>query len=266
MSKLIYFPEYIKLDKEVKTLSDTLCERVLTRDELRHVICPNIESEYMLILGSLEYKLYETECECLRAKRKCELLQVKVNRQEAINLFEIEKKLDAEFEEYQKRLEEKMNSVNEALERKYAEKLSDQETKEFKALYRKIVKMLHPDVNPDITVAQRRMFENAVEAYKRGDLLTLRIIGEMVRNSEKHFSEDGIMETLQREKAKLEYLVKQVENEINEIKSAFPYNVKDILEDPEQTEGRKEELEAAIKGYEEMLRQYKARIDKLTGE
>ena len=33
-------------------------------------------------------------------------------------------------------------------------------------LYRKIVKALHPDINPEVTEAQVQLFDNAVAAYK----------------------------------------------------------------------------------------------------
>lgn len=41
--------------------------------------------------------------------------------------------------------------MNYALKRSKAKVLSDEGNKELKKLYRKIVKALHPDINPDVS-------------------------------------------------------------------------------------------------------------------
>lgn len=80
-------------------------------------MCKNIETNYMLKLGGLEYKAYEAQCEALRLKRKPELIQARKNRQEKIILSMIDAILDAEFAEYQAKLNEQIEKVNDALER-----------------------------------------------------------------------------------------------------------------------------------------------------
>lgn len=180
---VIVLPDFEKLKNEVERMRTELSMLLLERDELQFVICKNIETEYMLKLGSIEYRAYEAQCLSLRLKRKIELIQAKKNRQEKVIISAIEETLDIEFAEYQKRLDEQINKMNDALKRSKAEVLTDEENKELKKLYRKIVKALHPDINPDVSQAQVQLFDNAVSAYKNGDLNTLRIIGEMVGNS-----------------------------------------------------------------------------------
>lgn len=70
--------------------------------------------------------------------------------------------------------------MNEALQWKESDALSESDSKELKMLYRKLVKILHSDMNPERTDAQRELFEHAVTAYKNGDLATLRMIDAMV--------------------------------------------------------------------------------------
>lgn len=175
---VIVFPDFEKLKNEVERMRNELSMLLLERDELQFVICKNIETEYMLKLGSIEYRAYEAQCLSLRLKRKIELIQVKKNRQEKVIISAIEETLDIEFAEYQKRLDEQINKMNDALKRSKAEVLTDEGNKELKKLYHKIVKALHPDINPDVSQAQVQLFDNAVSAYKNGDLNTLRIIGE----------------------------------------------------------------------------------------
>ena len=98
---LIVFPEFEKLLEEVKRLRTEFSMLLLEKEELQYVICKNIETAYMLALGSLEYKAYEMECELLRLHRKIELIQMRINRQEKIDLTAIEQTLDDEFIAYQ---------------------------------------------------------------------------------------------------------------------------------------------------------------------
>ena len=76
-SNVIVFPDFEKLKSEVEKKRTELSMLLLERDELQFVICKNIETEYMLKLGSIEYKAYEAQCAALRLKRKIDLIQAK---------------------------------------------------------------------------------------------------------------------------------------------------------------------------------------------
>ena len=97
MSDIIISPEYAKLVEEIKQLKEDIVNLYEERDELTYHICKNIETEYMSKIGILEYKLYEFQCKILRIKRKIELYQIKINRQESPNEEEIEKELEDEY-------------------------------------------------------------------------------------------------------------------------------------------------------------------------
>lgn len=217
----------------------------------------------MLKLGSIEYKAYEAQCAALRLKRKIDLIQAKKNRQEKIIISAIEETLDEEFAEYQKQLDEQIDKVNAAIKRSKAEVLSDEENKELKKLYRKIAKALHPDINPDVSEAQVQLFDNAVSAYKSGDLGTLRIISEMVGNNPLPEQHKDAMTQLVEERERLEGLLESIRESIENIKSEYPYTMKDILEDTKKTEQKKQELESVIEQYNELISIYKAKIEEM---
>lgn len=262
-SNIIEFPDFQKLKNHVERLRTELSMILLERDELRFVICKNIETAYYLKLGGLEHKAYEAQCTVLRLKRKIELVQARINRQEKVIISEIESVLDDEFAEYQDRLNEQIDKMNEALLRSKAECLTDEESKELKKLYRNVVKQLHPDVNPNISEAQARLLENAVAAYKSGDLETLRIIDEMV-GEHKVFTEakDAVSE-LKEEKERLEKMLSLIRESILEIKSHYPYTMKKIVEDAEQETKRRQELQSILNQYNEMIVVYKERLDEI---
>ena len=206
---------------------------------------------------------YEAQCAALRLKRKIELIQAKKNRQEKVIISAVEETLDNEFAEYQKQLDEQIDKMNDALKRSKAEVLSDEDNKELKKLYRKIVKALHPDINPDVSEAQVQLFDNAVSAYKNGDLGTLRIIGEMVGNNPLPEQHKDAMTQLVEERERLQGLLKSIRDSIENIKSEYPYPMKDILEDTEKTEQKKQELESILEQYNELISIYKAKIEEM---
>lgn len=260
---VIVFPDFEKLKSEVEKMRTELSMLLLERDELQFVICKNIETEYMLKLGSIEYKAYEAQCAALRLKRKIELIQAKKNRQEKVIISAIEETLDTEFAEYQKQLNEQIDKMNDAVKRSKAEVLSDEDNKKLKKLYRKIVKALHPDINPDVSETQVDLFDNAVQAYKNGDLGTLGIIGEMVGNSPLPEQHKDALTQLNEEKERLQNLLKAIRDSIEQIKSEYPYTMKEIIEDEEQTEQKKKELENILSQYNELISIYKAKIKEM---
>ena len=199
----------------------------------------------------------------LRLKRKVELIRIKINRQEMVSISDIEKILDGEFAEYQKKLQEQIDKMSAALERSRSKFLSEDETKELKTLYRMIVKALHPDLHPESSEAQIRLFQNAVDAYENGDLNTLRIIKEMVEDAVlSEYKENGIV-VLQREKARLETMIKHIKGQIGEIRNSYPYNLKSILQSEKLMAEKKAELEDTISRLQEMTGFYDQQIKEM---
>lgn len=261
--EVILFPDDEKLKEEVEKLRAELSMLVLERDELRLVECKNLEMEYMLALGGLEYKTYKAECQALRLKRKLELIQVKINRQEKPSVMDIEHQLDNEFEKYQEKLNEELNKMNDALERSKGELLSAADTKELKKKYHSIVKLLHPDLHPELSKAELQMFDNAVNAYKNGDLQTIRIIDEMLSGTEKTEDEQDSAVYLAKERERLSNLLQAIKDNIAEIKQRYPYTEKELLSSQEKLDARKADIEDMLHQYEDMIEAYSTKIKEM---
>lgn len=262
--KIIILPEYEELTEEVKKLRVKVPILLQERDTLIAVDCQNIKMKYMLLVGTLECQAFQEECDCRRTKCKMELIQEKINRREKITIEKIEIVLDEEFEEYQVRMDQKLHELNQMLERSKGKLLSDEETKELKDMYYRIVKALHPDMHPDISEEQKDLFLKAVDAYKNGDLITMRMINESVADP-KELEKHDTLQGLKDEKDRLEMLVGLVKDDIKEIIESFPYNVKDMIDDDEWVEAQREALQSIIDGWKERNESYCARISEMIG-
>ena len=260
---IMLFPEFVTLQAEIEKLHTEMSMLLLERDELKYVECKNIEMKYMLTLGVLEYKAFELHCAMLRLKRKIELVQAKKNRQEKISVSAIDKLLDEEFAEYQEKLNEQINKMNAALERGKGEVLSAEETKELKSLYRTVVKALHPDIHPNVSEAQIKLFHNAVTAYENGDLNALRIIKEMVSEPTLPEPSENGLTILMKEKELLTKTLDLIKEQITEIKNSYTYNLKPIVQSEELTAEKKADLEDTITQLQEIVEAYKTSIKEM---
>lgn len=265
MDTLILFPEYEQTKLAVEKLRTELSMLMLERDELLFVTCKNIEMQYMLKVGGLEYKAYEAQCAMLRAKRKCELLQARRNRQEEVDMVGIEAILDEEFAAFRQRLEEQLGRMNAALARSRLEVLTGDEAKTLKKLYRQAVKALHPDLHPELTEQQLALFRQAVTAYENGDLASLRVIAELLPAPPDTEDGPGTLAALRQEASRLKDLLQSVKDDITAIKGRFPYTEKGFINDEARVAARRAELTALIDLYHRAAEQYKTRLQELLG-
>lgn len=269
MADIMEFKGKIELKDDIKALREELVRLVEERDNLIYTACPNIKMRYMLEAGYLEYKLYELSLNYQRLKRKKELIQAKVYKEEKISVIEIDEILDKEFEKYKEDLEEKLNEVNESIKRSEGEFLSDVESEDLKDMYRKVVKKLHPDLNPEVTEAEKELFVRAVEAYKAGDVASMKLIYVVSGADEEKKDDDTKLKTLldmAEEKARLEKLIENIKKNMDEIKSRFPYTLKIYLDDEELMKKKQDELNESIKDYENAIKDLEEAIAKLMEE
>lgn len=263
--KIILLPQIADLKTEIEKLGIELSLLVLERDTLVFVECRNIEMKYMLELGHLEVKSFELECEYLRLRRKSELIRAKLNRQEQVDLKEIEKELDKEFASFKIELERRISDVEKAVKWKNLDRLSPENDKEIKNLYRKIVKSLHPDLHPKQTEREKDLFFVAVKAYKNADLESIRIIYYLIENKEEDRLEINSIVELEKEKQRLKSSIENINKNMEEIRNSYPYNLKKILHDENEVSRRKEELEKIFETYKKYVEIYKEEISKMVG-
>ena len=267
MSDIIISPEYLRLIEEVKQLKEDIASLYEEKDELGYHICKNIETEYMSKVGILEYKLFEFQCEILRLKRKIELYQIKINRQEIPNEKEIEEKLNIEYKEYKQKLNQMSNDLQDALNRKNYGILSEENSKELKSIYRKLIKKLHPDLNNEDSEKNKNLLLQVTRAYENGDLETLKNLELLTDEiTEKENIEIGDFEELKQSKEKYKIITNELLESIKKIKESFPYNKKEFLKSDILVKKRKKELENEMEMCKEVYSNLENILKQLKGE
>lgn len=262
---ILEFGDSASLREEIKMLRKKLAQRLTERDELIYTTCENIKMKYMVEIGYLEYKLYNLSITYQRLKRKKELIQSRLYRKETISLADIEELLEKEFEEYKRKLKERLKEVNDALARSEGKFLSDEDTKTLKDMYRAVVKRLHPDLNPHASKEEMDLFMKAVNAYKLGDIETMKLIFEVTGEAGEGDLPKTVLE-LAEEKARLEALILKVEIDMEDIKHSFPYNLKVYLDDERVKRERQAQLRKDIKLFQEAIDNIIDEIQRLMGK
>ena len=241
----------IILHPEYQMLKDKLSNLILECETLKFQICPELERRYLINFGILEFELYKKDVELSRLKRKLQLIQIQINHESEINIDEINQQLDEEFDEYEKNIKKQMEDLQNLLDGYHNEYLSKEDTLRLKSIYKKCVLKLHPDLNPNQTDHEKNLFIEINEAFKNGDLERLEALYYLIPDSE--FEPVSDLD-------RLKELIRNVENQITEIKGKYPYNKKDLLSSEEKIRNYKFDLEKLIGQFDEELRNYQNKI------
>lgn len=259
MAVLTFVEPTVLTDAEFAAMETKFLNTLMARDNLVFHETELLKAEYMEKIGMLEYKLYEFQIALQRLKRKIELVRQKINCQEKINIQNIEYKLDAEYAEYEEKIAERLSEIAKLLD--ISGVLPEEESQELKTLYKKLVKRLHPDLNPELTDEQYNLFLRAVVAYKNSDLRTLKRIdmltdkisaNSMDRNEARKLRYKGLKKACE-----------EMEKEMTEIRKGFPFDQIPFLKNKEAVKQRQSEIQASMDDYKEQYHELEEKLKEL---
>ena len=254
-------PEDQALREEIARLRASLTALLLQKDDLVLIQCRRIEAAYLRRFGALELKVYESWCECLRAKRKAKLIRASQNRREQADLPQIEAELDGEMAQYREELESRFQRVEGVMEQREGPGLTARGAKEVKDLYRQAVKALHPDLHPGEDETRARTLDQAMRAYRAGDLSTLRAICDTLEPVRER--EETELEALRAEAKRLRASIRDFDRQLEAIKKDYPFNMCVYLEDDEKGSARQAELTAQLQDLRARTARYETAIDRM---
>ncbi len=268
MGNVVMHPEYERLLRKyqgtVKQLSLLICEY----DEMVLHNGPMLEARYMEAFGALDMAVYEAYVAVAALKRKIDLVQAYLNRNESPDLLKIEAVLKEEFESYQKELQRLAGKMAWAEALLKCEALSAEETRRLKELYREMARGLHPDLNPDLTEKMEGLWNRVQKAYKDGDLPLMEALYEIFLTSK-----DGHKESIEESEdafAELEARHNRVKERVNSylakiagLEKEYPFKFENLLADDKQVEKHQQELKSQTQGYNEQIKELQGYLDML---
>ena len=260
---IVISPEFKKFLDLHDELKEELTKLITDRDTLIHTVKTNLEMEYQLKIGGKQYELFLIRTESLRLKRKMEILQSLLNRQESCSMQEIDEQLDQEFSQWQKQAEEIYKQIKRAEYFAELPKLSVKESAELKKLYRQLAKQFHPDVNPDEWDEKKNFWLRIKEAYQNGDLKEMKTLALLANDFKEQDPEISTMDKLRDACTDLKKRIQELINQIAHVKSQFPFDIEEHLQDEAWVNKQKEEIAIQIDEWQKTKSLYEETVEEL---
>jgi hypothetical protein len=258
-------PEVVTLQNDCRLLTDELARLLTRKDNLLAAVIPNVQAEYRIRLGLLELEAFTLRVEVGRLKRIISLAQAEKNRGGAPGWEKIDIRLAAEFANWEAEMKKKTDEIDRAALRMDS-LFSEEESHKLREFYYKLVKRLHPDVNPDMTEEEKRLWDNVSQAYRSGDLVELEALWLILQDGGPQIKRPDSLEILRSEKERLMGLVKTIMANIQEIKSKPPYTLWAKINDPRWIEKKQSEINGEIVRLEEAKGDLQKHVDSLMAE
>lgn len=224
-------------------------ELLLERDAVRKEAFM-LDRAYTREFGDITLKLFETKLECIRKKKAIEFCQTFANRGESVDQEALQEHLEKEMTEYKEQLEE-MVREREAARGKGT--VTEAQLIEIRQAYRRLVKKLHPDINPETTDNKELndLWQRISIAYTCNNLEELQEVEVLVAAALEKAGITDMEVTI----PDIDDKIAALEAEIAKIKSEDPYQYKFLLDDPSAVKEKKDSLNATIKEYEDYSKQ-----------
>jgi len=268
-SSAIVHPQIQALIRECENLRLQLSRLLEEQAMLEEHTRPYLEAIYLEALGHLEFRLLQAQADNSRLRRRLELSRAIVNRGERLTDAErsqIDIQLEQEWREWKQCLAAEERRLKEAEIRLATPFLSEIALHTLKTLYRKAVRLIHPDATGFETPAYRKYWNEVQQAYRRSDIAYLEILYDILsrRAVPAVEAETSRIEETEREHQRLTRLLKTQVERLARIRSAPPYRYETHLQDPDWICGKQAELKAAIHREEETHRRLLNALNELS--
>lgn len=213
---------------------------------------------YVRTFGDLILDLFIKKIECIQKKKTIEYCQAALNHGRSVDQNALQAYLEKEMQEFQKQLQDMIKDHESSLK---AGAVTQKDLLEIKRIYYKLVKLIHPDINPAVTTSPELMdlWHRVSTCYSCNDLQSLLELDVLVHKALESADLDDL------EIPDIEDKIFELEKEIQHIMDTDPYQYKFLLDDTRAVETKKEDLKKELKTYEDYGRQLDEVLEGIIG-
>lgn len=205
---------------------------------------------YVREFGDLILEVFRKKIECIRLKKTIEYCQAAANHGRSVDSSELSEYLEKEMAAFQEQLD---GMVTDAENAKKSSLISEVDLLFIKRTYHKLVKLIHPDINPLTreTPELSDLWERIQIAYKCNDKKALE---ELLLLTNRTLEQLGVG-SIEIEIPDIGEKIAELEKEILHIRETDPYAYKYLLENPVAVDEKKAALKNELQSYEDYINQ-----------
>ncbi len=233
---------------EIDSLSQQLAAILESLEQMQQKEKPYLLALYQTKLGELEYRLLTLQIACRALQQRIELAMTKLNRGEPMtqqHLDEFEAQTQQTLLAWQAQLKQQAEALASGLA--YMQGLTavdGNSVQRAKHAYRRLARLLHPDVNPQHQALFEHYWPSVQEAYRQIDADLLEALLQIVETAAAQSKQSKEMpeETI----ARLKMLIKQQSERLVTLRNQPPFCWAEQLQDEHWLAERHITLETAI--------------------
>lgn len=235
-------------------------ELLLRRDELEKE-AEHILLHYTRVFGDITTEIFKLKIECIALKKAIAYCVMITNKGETVDPEKLTEYIANKMAGYQAELDEMIRQTELS---KKGEKLSAFQAKEIKRIYRKLAKVLHPDIS-NITEKHPQLaelFQRIIIAYQCNDYKELKELEVLASKALDDIGEEKFEIVI----PDIDEKIEDLEAEIRSITTNEPYTYRELLEDNERVQQKLKELEEERDGYTNYKAELQQKLSELQGD
>ena len=164
---LVVHPEYAYLILDLNDLKEEIADLIVERDLLLNFVCIEVQMDYMLKIGALEYKLLVCGNQYKKNLRRLELIEEKLSKKQKVNMTTINRKINTEFKE-KTVFEEKLSKrIDLAIEAAGLELNDYDKIEEMNVDYFKLQKLYNPIFDLEYSEEKEKFYQKIEKYYEK---------------------------------------------------------------------------------------------------